>query len=187
MEAAGVRGELEPGEARERREGRGRGRGGGGGGERSPPLPSPSSFSAAAAAGETVRRLSLGPLAFFCCAAALTGLSMAQDRGLTIREPAREKTLVSQRVALVIGNSAYDSTPLRNPANDARTMAAALRDLGFDVVEKENLNQKDMKREAQAFGGKLQKGGIGLFYFAGHGMQVIGCNYCIPVGARTRT
>ncbi len=132
----------------------------------------------------TTKRLSLGLLAFFCCAAALTGLSMAQDRGLIIREPAREKTVVNQRVALVIGNSAYDSTPLRNPANDARTMAAALRDLGFDVVEKENLNQKDMKREVQAFGGKLQKGGIGLFYFAGHGMQVNGRNYLIPVGAR---
>ncbi|MBP8644966.1 MAG: SUMF1/EgtB/PvdO family nonheme iron enzyme [Syntrophobacteraceae bacterium] len=89
-----------------------------------------------------------------------------------------------QRTALVIGNGSYEISPLRNPVNDARAVAQALIDLGFDVTERENLTQKDMKREIQAFGQKLQKGGVGLFYYAGHGMQVNGKNYLIPIGAK---
>lgn len=88
-----------------------------------------------------------------------------------------------RRTALVIGNGTYGSGPLRNPLNDARAMAGALKQLSFDVTLKENLDQKDMKREIQAFGQKLQKGGVGLFYFAGHGVQVNGHNYLIPIGA----
>lgn len=88
-----------------------------------------------------------------------------------------------KRIALVIGNGAYSSAPLRNPINDARAMAGTLKNLSFDVILRENLDQKDMKREIQAFGEKIQKGGVGLFYFAGHGVQVNGHNYLIPVGA----
>jgi formylglycine-generating enzyme required for sulfatase activity len=73
---------------------------------------------------------------------------------------------------------------LRNPVNDARSMAKALSEVGFEVIQKENLTQNDMKREIQAFGQKLLKGGVGLFYFAGHGMQVSGRNYLIPIGAK---
>ncbi len=87
-------------------------------------------------------------------------------------------------MALVIGNGAYEAAPLRNPPNDARTMGVALRELGFEVARKENLTQKDMKKEIQAFGQKLLKGGVGVFYYAGHGMQVNGRNYLIPVGAQ---
>ena len=88
-----------------------------------------------------------------------------------------------KRTALVVGNGAYASAPLRNPINDARAMARALKDLSFDVILRENLDQKEMKKEIQAFGQKLQKGGVGLFYFAGHGVQVNGHNYLLPVGA----
>lgn len=88
-----------------------------------------------------------------------------------------------RRTALVIGNGDYASSPLRNPLNDAREIARALRGLSFDVTLKENLDQKEMKREIQGFGQKLQQGGVGLFYFAGHGVQVNGRNYLIPVGA----
>jgi len=126
------------------------------------------------------KRLSLGLLMLLCCWLAAAAEGMAQDRGLIVREPVRQATVSNQPVALVIGNSAYDAAPLRNPVNDARAMAKALQDLGFDVSEKENLNQKDMKREIQSFGQKLQKGSIGLFYYAGHGMQVNGRNYLIP-------
>ena len=87
------------------------------------------------------------------------------------------------RVALVIGNGSYESAPLRNPVNDARAITKVLTNLGFTVTEKENLDQKEMKREIQAFGQRLIKGGVGLFYYAGHGMQVNGRNYLIPVGA----
>lgn len=89
-----------------------------------------------------------------------------------------------QRVALVIGNDAYETAPLRNPVNDARSMARILNQVGFQVTERENLGQKEMKQEIQAFGQKLLTGGVGLFYYAGHGMQVNGRNYLIPVGAR---
>jgi formylglycine-generating enzyme required for sulfatase activity len=92
-------------------------------------------------------------------------------------------TSPEQRVALVIGNSSYESTPLRNPVNDARAIGKALGDLGFEVIQRENIDQKEMKKEIQLFGQRLLKGGVGLFYFAGHGMQVNGRNYLIPVGS----
>ena len=107
----------------------------------------------------------------------------ADDRGIITREYPVSTPQISQRVALVIGNGAYESSPLRNPVNDARAIATALRELEFDVTARENLTQKEMKREIQFFGQKLLKGGIGLFYYAGHGMQVNGRNYLIPVGA----
>ncbi len=88
-----------------------------------------------------------------------------------------------QKVALVIGNAAYEAAPLRNPLHDARAMARVLSEVGFTVIERENLTQKDIRREVQAFGQQLLKGGVGLFYFAGHGMQVNGRNYLIPIGA----
>jgi formylglycine-generating enzyme required for sulfatase activity len=62
-------------------------------------------------------------------------------------------------------------------------MAKVLQEMGFEVTVRENLTQKEMKREIQLFGQNLLKGGVGLFYYAGHGMQVNGRNYLIPVGA----
>lgn len=88
-----------------------------------------------------------------------------------------------RRVALVIGNSAYKDSPLRNPVNDSRDMAQALRRLGFEVVYGENLSQNEMKRSIRVFGDKIRDGGVGLFYYAGHGVQVNGRNYLIPVDA----
>lgn len=88
------------------------------------------------------------------------------------------------RVALVIGNGDYLSGPLMNTVNDARSVARALRSAGFDVMLRENLSNKDeMKRVIREFGMKLRSGGVGLFYYAGHGMQVNGFNYIIPVNA----
>lgn len=92
-----------------------------------------------------------------------------------------------QRVALVIGNGAYDDAPLRNPPNDARAMACALRECGFEVIEKINSDQRTMAEAIRTFGQKIQRGGVGLFYYAGHGMQVQGTNYLIPVGAKVKT
>jgi len=87
----------------------------------------------------------------------------------------------------VIGNAAYDSAPLRNPVNDARAMAAALRDLGFEVTALENVSLAEMKRAIDDFGDGLRSsGGIGLFYFSGHGIQVQGRNFSIPVGVRVK-
>jgi formylglycine-generating enzyme required for sulfatase activity len=91
---------------------------------------------------------------------------------------------VIHRTALVIGNSKYEKGPLRNPANDARAMGNALKDLGFDVTLQFNLNLRQMDEAVRGFGQKIKDGGVGLFYFAGHGVQVDGVNYLAPVGAR---
>lgn len=88
-----------------------------------------------------------------------------------------------QRVALVIGNSAYKNAPLRNPANDATDMATILKKLGFKVTLKNNATRREMQNSIRAFGKELRNGGVGLFYFAGHGVQVDGSNYLIPVKA----
>ena len=90
----------------------------------------------------------------------------------------------TKRIALVMGNSTYATAPaLKNPANDARDMAAALKALGFEVSSGVNLSQREMKRLIREFGQRLKGGGHGLFYFAGHGVQARGHNYMIPVDA----
>ncbi|GJM03478.1 MAG: hypothetical protein DHS20C08_19790 [Rhodomicrobium sp.] len=92
------------------------------------------------------------------------------------------------RVALVIGNSAYLHTgELTNPKNDAQVIAKVLRNLDFDVIEVLDLSQNDMKRAIKRFAQKLETGGrgtVGLFYYAGHGVQVAGRNFLIPVNAK---
>jgi len=89
-----------------------------------------------------------------------------------------------KRVALVIGNADYLHGPLTNPVNDARSMYRALRNVGFEVILKENVSNKDeMKKVIRDFGWELRKGGVGLFYYAGHGMQVDGFNFLVPVNA----
>ena len=96
---------------------------------------------------------------------------------------------VGNRIALVIGNSAYTDSPLANPARDAHLIAATLRDVGFDVVEHLDADQKTMKRAIQDFGDRLDEAGkdaVGLFYYAGHGIQVGGENYLVPVNAAIR-
>jgi hypothetical protein len=88
-----------------------------------------------------------------------------------------------KRIALVIGNDSYRAAPLKNPVNDARAIAAKLGSLGFEVIELENASQKEMNRSITLLGERLAGGGVGLFYYAGHGMQVKGRNYLIPVDA----
>jgi len=86
-----------------------------------------------------------------------------------------------RRIALIIGNAHYKSSPLRNPVNDATDMARVLRERGFEVIMRTDANHKDMEEAIREFGKKLQKEVVGLFYFSGHGMQVKGVNYLIPV------
>ncbi|MEM7405295.1 MAG: caspase family protein [Pseudomonadota bacterium] len=89
----------------------------------------------------------------------------------------------SNRVALVIGNAAYIDSPLRNPVNDARAMEARLRALGFKVTKLENATRDQMSNAVADFEEQLSSGKTGLFYYAGHGIQVRGQNYLIPVDA----
>lgn len=86
-----------------------------------------------------------------------------------------------RRVALVIGNSAYKTDALRNPVNDARDMAAALRAVDFEVIDRFDATKREMNRELSEFGGQLARGGVGLFYFAGHGVQSEGRNFLLAV------
>jgi len=87
------------------------------------------------------------------------------------------------RTALVIGIGDYRTAPLKNPVNDAQDMAAALREVGFDVIHRENVNRREMRAAIREFGRKIRQGGVGLFYFAGHGVEVGGSNYLIPLGS----
>ena len=92
-----------------------------------------------------------------------------------------------QRSALVIGNSAYKASPLANPVNDANDMAELLKKLGFHVTKLTDASRRDMEEAINALGRRLREGGTGLFYFAGHGVQVNGINYLIPIGANIET
>ena len=89
-----------------------------------------------------------------------------------------------RRTALVIGNAAYETGPLRNPVNDATDMAALLQRLGFEVSLLKDAKLRAMEEAIEVFSQKLRKGGVGLFYFARHGVQMAGENYIIPIGAR---
>lgn len=89
-----------------------------------------------------------------------------------------------RRTALIVGNSNYANSPLRNPVSDARLMSRSLRAIGFDVIERVDASRREMRLAILEFGDKLEKGGVGLFYYAGHGVQVGGQNFLIPVGAR---
>jgi uncharacterized caspase-like protein len=86
-----------------------------------------------------------------------------------------------RRTALVIGNSAYQKSPLVNPVNDAQGMAATLGSLGFTVTKIENASKSQMSDAIRKFGDTIKFGGVGLFYFAGHGVQVNGENFLLPV------
>ena len=109
--------------------------------------------------------------------------STAQQRNRQLRIEPKQNGAEQRRIALVIGNGAYVSSPLKNPANDATDMAATLSKVGFTVEHGVNLTQRQMKAMIREFGQKLKGGGQGLFYFAGHGVQLRGRNYLIPVDA----
>ena len=106
-----------------------------------------------------------------------------QSRQLVIKD----KTTVEElpRLALVIGNQKYENvTQLKNAAADAADMTVALQSLGFEVISGIDQNLKQMRNSIREFGDKLQKqGGVGLFFYAGHGVQSNSKNYLIPIDA----
>jgi hypothetical protein len=102
----------------------------------------------------------------------------AEDRSLA----ARSKPVAGdRRIALIIGNSVYLDAPLKNPVNDADAMARVLRETGFDVTLIKNADRRRMFASIKEFGRKLKKSDVGLFYYAGHGVQVDSANYLLPV------
>lgn len=90
-----------------------------------------------------------------------------------------------RRVALVIGNAAYESTaPLANPVNDAEDLAAALTRVGFEVQVERNLSKRGMETALARFARSAEDADAAMFFFAGHGIQYRGTNYLMPVDAR---
>jgi hypothetical protein len=83
----------------------------------------------------------------------------------------------------VIGNATYHDAPLANPLNDASDMAKALEASGFTVIKRENASLREMHLALREFGDRLGRQSTGLVYFAGHGLQVRGRNYLLPVDA----
>ncbi len=90
-----------------------------------------------------------------------------------------------RKLSLIIGNAAYQhGGELINPVNDANGVSISLGKLDFEIMKYENADQKTMKKAIDTFGRKLKKYDVGLFFYAGHGVQVSGTNYLIPVDAR---
>ena len=88
-----------------------------------------------------------------------------------------------KRVALVVGNSAYRNSPLLNPGNDARAVAAKLTTVGFEVILREDLRTRQIAPMLREFRDRLQPGAVALFFYAGHGMQLKGINYLPTIDA----
>lgn len=116
-----------------------------------------------------------------CCKLAFAANT---DRGLDTNPPVPRPTVQEKRVALVIGNANYRTwSTLANPVNDARAMSDTLRRYGFQVITAENATRDAMRDALRRFGTELADGGVGLFYYAGHGTQAYGENFLIPTDA----
>ena len=112
------------------------------------------------------------PAVLFVCGFSCCGMNVCQ---------------AADRVALVIGNSRYaGDAVLQNPSNDVDLLEGALRELNFSVTKKKDLTLKQMQDALVDFQKRLPKGSLGLFYYAGHGLQVNGENYLVPIGAQIR-
>jgi tetratricopeptide (TPR) repeat protein len=110
---------------------------------------------------------------------------MADDTSKCKQQESRAIKIVpapsERRTALVIGNAAYENSPLANTINDACAIAAVLRQVGFEVTLRLNTKLIPMRQAIDTFVEQLKQGGVGLFYFAGHGIQADGENYLLPI------
>ena len=99
---------------------------------------------------------------------------------------ATTRPVVDRRLALIVGNNTYQNAPLVNPINDARLVAKTLEGLGFEVMLRENLNLRDFKAVMRQFASRLEnEEGTGLLYYAGHGVQIEGRNFLLPIDVGT--
>ncbi|OPY93829.1 hypothetical protein A5906_17240 [Bradyrhizobium sacchari] len=123
----------------------------------------------------------VGSLFGFACGPVSAQVAPVQPAPAALQGP-------EQRVALVIGNSNYQNAPqLQNPDNDAQSMAQFLNSAGFEVVSATDLGQNDMLRVVQDFSAKVSARGpntVAMVYYAGHGVQLAGENYLVPVDAK---
>src|SRR5205085_1559412 len=104
-----------------------------------------------------------------------------------IRAQTRSQAARQRRIALVIGNARYRDSPLNNPEQDARLIARTLRGLDFEVGEHLNLGARDFKRVLREFGRQMDDDQVAsVFYYAGHGVQIGGRNFLLPVDIALR-
>lgn len=96
-------------------------------------------------------------------------------------EVQRQRNTTEKKYALIIGNSDYQDMPLQNPVHDAEDMNKILQDLGFTVLTKVNARQREMEDAINLFAQQILNGDVALFYFSGHGAQVKGENYLLPI------
>jgi uncharacterized caspase-like protein len=118
------------------------------------------------------RRLITG----LACAAVVSALAAA----------ASARAAAGDRVALVIGNAAYKVGTLKNPVNDAQAVAGSLRNMGFEVTYRENTSQRELLDAFRAFS-LNQTAQVRVVYYAGHGVQLKGRNYLLPVDTEIRS
>lgn len=121
-------------------------------------------------------RLPCGPILLLLCSIALSACASAPGQG-------------SDRVALVLGNGAYDNVPdLTNPLNDAADMCVALGRIGFDTLCYTNVRHSaEFDERVREYVDKLRPDSIGVFYYAGHGVQAHGANFMIPTEVQLRS
>lgn len=123
----------------------------------------------------------VGSLFGFACGPVAAQVAPVEPAPVALQGP-------EQRVALVIGNSNYQNAPqLQNPDNDAESMAKFLNSAGFEVVSATDLTQNDMLRVVQDFSAKVSARGpntVAMVYYAGHGVQLAGENYLVPIDAK---
>jgi len=91
--------------------------------------------------------------------------------------------MTGRRLALVVGNANYKVRPLKNPRNDADDMSRSLRSSGFDVIDLRDASLQQMRSGVRQFGDRLLNNDVGLVYYSGHGVEVKGRNYFIPINA----
>lgn len=106
--------------------------------------------------------------------------------GAALGLPARAATAVGQKAALVIGNADYRVGALKNPVNDAQAVAATLRTLGFDVTQRENTTLVDLIESFRRFSTTTREAQVRVVFYAGHGVQLKGRNYLLPVDTEIR-
>ncbi|MCX6328351.1 MAG: caspase family protein, partial [Bacteroidia bacterium] len=121
-----------------------------------------------------------GDNSIFIIAANVAGSTTSVKRSIKFQPAIAEK-----RLALIIGNSDYkNSATLKNPVNDANLMEGTLKDIGFEVIKHLNAGKDEMMSAIREFENKIANYNVALFYYAGHGNQVDGKNYLIPIDAK---
>ena len=121
------------------------------------------------------------------CAAALLACAGARGRAAPLPvAPAASGAADGRQVALVIGNADYRIGALKNPVNDAQAVAGALKGLGFDVALRENTTLRDMIEAFRQFSISARSARVRVIFYAGHGVQVKGRNYLLPVDTEIR-